>query len=548
MLGAVSRILGIVILGLIACYLVPLAIAVYYEYFAAASHPQPHATLVFVESILICLGIAALFFYFGRKSTGEIYRREALATVVALWMFLPVLCALPFYLSKTLENPWMAYFEAVSGLTTTGATTMQAKQYNPETGAEIPIITRIPNVIETSYSYYGTLAPIKNPASGEILAQGLEGVSRAILFWRSFIQWLGGGGIIVLFVAILPALGAGGKVLLQSEVPGPIKESLTPRIKETAYQLWMIYLALTAIIILLLVLTNSNLKWLDVITLTFGALSTGGFSIHNSSVGFYESAATDWAVIIAMLIGSINFSIYYFIWKGRFFKIFTSELAVYLAILIVTCGLATLHLTATPDTPLQGEGSSFYTLGNAFRDSTFQVVSAITTSGFSTTNYDKWPYVVQAILLLVMYVGGMSGSTAGGIKIIRHLMLFKIAQHKIESLFRPKMVRRLLIDGKEVDEGASNMVLTFFFILIAIATLGTFAFILDGLDLETAFSAVTCMINCTGLSFRAGGPAESFAFMSDFSLFLSSLLMILGRLEFFAVLALLIPAFWRQDQ
>lgn len=548
MLSTISRILGIVILGLAGCYMIPLAIAAYYQFWAdPASHPQPHSTVVFFESILICIGAAALLFYFGRKGVPEIYRREALATVVALWIILPALCALPLYLGNVLQNPWMAYFEAVSGLTTTGATTMQAKQFDPKTGAEVPIVKKVPGVIETTYIYSGTLAPLRDPQTGNIIAEGFEGVSRAILFWRSFMQWLGGGGIIVLFVAILPALGAGGKVLFQTDVPGPRKETQTPRIKETAYQLWMIYLVLTILIILLFVLTNSSLEWLDVITLTFGSLSTGGFSIHDASVNYYDSAATDWAVIIAMLIGSISFSIYYSIWTGRFYKVFTSELLLYGAILVVSCGLAALYLSAGPDTPLVGEKTPFYSLGNAIRDGTFQVVSSITTTGFTTTNYDKWPYVVQAILLLVMYVGGMSGSTSGGIKIIRHLILFKIAQHKIETLFRPKMVRRLLIEGREVDEGAMFMVLTFLLLLLACATLGTFIYIMDGLDLESAFATVACMINCTGLSFRAGGPGGSFAFLSDFSLFLSSVLMILGRLEFFAVLALLVPAFWRQE-
>lgn len=547
MLGVVSRILGIVVLGLAGCYLIPLAIAVYYQFLASPdAHPQPHASWIFTESILTCIGLSALLFYLGRKSVIEIYRREALATVVALWVILPALCALPFFYGNILQNPWMAYFEAVSGLTTTGASTMQAKQFDPKTGAEIPIVRTIPGVIETTYSYFGTLSPLRDK-EGKIVAEGFEGVSRSILFWRSFMQWLGGGGIIVLFVAILPALGAGGKVLFQTEVPGPLKDTQTPRIKETAYQLWMIYLALTLLIIFLIAATNPKLNWLDVTNLTFGSLSTGGFAIHDSSVGYYDSAVTDWVVIFAMLIGSINFSIYYSIWTGRFYKIFTSELLLYGAILVFACGLATLYLTSAADTPLIGERSSFYSLGNAFRDGTFQVVSAITTTGFTTTNYDKWPYVVQAILILVMYVGGMSGSTSGGIKVIRHLILFKIALHRIEALFRPKMVRRLLIDGREVDEGALSMVLTFFYLVIAVATLGTFFFILDGLDLETAFAAVACMINCTGVSFRAGGPADSFAFMSDFSLFLSAALMILGRLEFFAVLALLVPTFWRKD-
>jgi len=546
MFRSVARTLALVILGVAGSFLVPLGIAAYFQFLAPESHPQPHSTWVFSESIFICLALAGVFFYYGKKKTIEIYRREALVTVVALWVLVPALCALPFYLGNVLENPWMAYFEAVSGLTTTGATTLQAKQYDPQTGAEVPIVVKVPGLKESVYSYNGTLAPLKDPKTGQIIAQGMEGVSRAILFWRSFIQWLGGGGIIVLFVAILPLLGAGGKVLFQTEVPGPIKETQTPRIKETAFQLWMIYLALTVIIILLLVWSNAALDWLDVLSLTFGALSTGGFTVHDTNVAHYHSPATEWALIIAMLLGSINFSIYYSIWKGRFFKVFTAELILYSAIVLLACILATFYLGGALNTPMGG-GSSLYTWGNALRDGTFQVVSSITTTGFFSTNFDTWPFVVQAIMLIVMYLGGMSGSTAGGIKTIRELMLFKNAQHKIEALYRPKMVRKLLIDGREVDDGALSMVLTFFVLLIGIATLGTLLYIMDGSDLETAFSSMACMVNNTGLSFRAGGPVNSFAFMSDSSLFLSSALMILGRLEFFAVLALLLPSFWRQE-
>jgi len=533
----ISRILAYILMGFCAVLLVPIVLALFY---------QDHAVLYFAETLIISLIVTAIFYYFGRTSTGNVYRREGLATVVFLWFFMPVLCALPFYLSGVLKNPFMAYFEAVSGLTTTGATTFQAKHFDAS-GKEVPIVKTIPGVLNTTYSYYGTLAPIRDPHTGAIVAGGFEAVSKAILFWRSFIQWLGGGGIIVLFLAILPALGAGGKVLFQTEVPGPIKESLRPRVRETAIQLWKIYLVLTVLILALIMLTNAQLSWFDSITLTFAALSTGGFSIHENSIGFYQSDGTLWAIIFAMLLGSINFSIYYHIWKGKLFKIFKQELFLYGSIILAAVALGTYALLGTPERALIGE-LTIYDFGNAIRDSAFQIVSAISTTGFSTTNYDGWPYLVQVIMLIIMFLGGMSGSTAGGIKIMRLYMLFRIVQFKVESLFRPNTVRRLKVDGREVDQGSMILVLTFFLMIIAVSVAGTFFYVLDGLDPETALGAVACMINNTGLAFRMAGPVDSFAFMSNISLVLSSLLMIMGRLEFFAIFAVFVPAFWKQNQ
>lgn len=544
----IARILAIVLVGLSAVLLIPFVLAAYYQFIASPeTHPQPHSTLFFLEAIAITLMTAALLYYYGKQGSGQIYRREGLATVVAIWALLPLFCALPFYLSGMLKNPFMAYFEAVSGLTTTGASTLQAKDFDSATGKEIPIVKTFKGVLNTTYSFYGTIEPVRNEA-GEIILSGYDAVSRALMFWRSFIQWLGGGGIVVLFVAILPALGVGGKMLYQSEVPGPIKGAMTPRIKETAINLWLIYLSLTAIIFGIIYLTNVKISWLDAIVLTFGSLSTGGFSMHDSSVAYYESSATDWAVIIAMLIGSVNFAIYYFIWKRKLYKIFKPELLIYAAIIAITCILATLYLVNTPQIPLTGQASTLYSLSNAFRDGTFQVVSAISTTGYVTTNFDFWPYTPQALMLIVMFVGGMSGSTAGGIKIMRHYMLFRIAQNKVESLFQPQTIQTFKVEDKEVEPGAIVMVLTFFLFTITVSVAGTLLYILDDLDPQTALGAVACMVNNTGIAFRMAGPADSCAFMTDFSLTLSSLLMILGRLEFFAVFALLVPTFWNENK
>lgn len=211
----ICRIMGIFLFCYSAAFLFPFALAAYYQFWASPSlHPQPHTTLVFFLSFLCSLAIAGAFSYLGKKSSGRIYRREGLAIVVLMWFLLPAISAIPFVMSHTLKNPFAAYFEMVSGLTTTGATAMQAKEYDPDTGKEVPIVTTICGSVSKTYSYLGTIEPVRDPVTGTIIVQGIEAVSKSLLFWRSFIQWLGGGGIVVLFIAILPALGAGGEAVI----------------------------------------------------------------------------------------------------------------------------------------------------------------------------------------------------------------------------------------------------------------------------------------------------------------------------------------------
>jgi|LakMenEpi03Aug12_release.lakeMendotaPanAssembly.Ray.scaffolds.fasta_scaffold49778_2 trk system potassium uptake protein TrkH len=544
----ISKILALYLYGFCAAILVPFFLAGWYQFFVPPLlHPQPHSTGSFLATLLICFALGLGFHFFGRSATGQVYRKEGLAIVVLIWILTPAISALPFFLSGTLENPIAAFFESTSGLTTTGSTALVGKAYNAE-GKEIPIQQVVRGVLDTSYTFYGTVEPVRDPLTHQVLYEGIEAVGKALLFWRSFIQWLGGGGIIVLFVAILPILGAGGRVLFQTEVPGPIKDTLTPRIKETAIQLWKIYLGLTLFEIVLLMVTNREIGLYDASTITFAALSTGGFSVHNANIGYYRSAATDWAVLVCMLLGSINFSLYYYVFKGKFYKIFKPELFLYIAIVLVASLFTIGSLYGAPKELLTHEAPSQYSLSDAIRYGTFHIVSAITTSGFITANYDVFPFLAQTVMLIVMFVGGMSGSTAGGIKIMRHYLLFRIGQNQVESLFRPKKVQVFKVGNKEVDRNAALTVLCFFLIIISVSVLGTLLYVVDGIDPKTALGLVGCMINDTGLSFRVAGPLGSCAFMSDFSYLLSCILMIMGRLEFFAVFAFLVPAFWKQNE
>lgn len=543
----VAKILGLYFYAYSILFIIPLLLALYYHFLIdPMDHPQPHTSLSFLVSFLITLVLAFCCHTFGKNVKDRIYRREGLLIVALIWLLTPVISALPFWLSGTLKNPWMAYFEAVSGLTTTGSTAMSPKKYEPATGKEIPIVTVAKGEVNTTYTYYGTIEPVRDIKTNKILFEGIEAVSKALLFWRAFIQWVGGGGIVVLFVAILPALGVGGKVLFHTEMPGPIKDSLTPRIKETALQLWKIYCALTLLQIALLKLTNQHMEWLDAVTTSFTTLSTGGFSIRNASVAYYNNVYTEWIVIVFMLLGSINFSLYYYVIKGKLFRLYEPEFVWYLIVVIAACAFVSWNLIGTYKFPLTSSSNTILDTHEAIRYGSFQLISAISTTGFSIANYDKWPYSVQTIMLIVMFVGGMSGSTAGGIKIMRQYILCRLTFNKIQSLYQPKAVQIFKIGDREVNHEALIMVLCFFFVMIGVSVLGVLLYVINGIDPETALGLVACMINCTGQSFRALSPTESCALLSNFGLLLSSLLMLLGRLEFFALFALLAPSFWKK--
>ena len=545
----ICKILGYYLFGLAVMLCVPLVLAVYYEWFAdPLDHLQPHTTLAFFFSAVLCFAVSIGCYQFGKQSTGHLYRREGLVAVVMIWFLTPIFAGMPFYLSGTLEDPFHAFFEAASGFSTTGATTMQAKNYDPDTGEEVPIVRTFCGVHTTVYSYFGTIKPVRDPKTGEVIFEGIEAVSKALLFWRSFTQWLGGMGIVVLFVAILPALGVGGKMLFQAEVPGPIKDSLTPRIKETALQLWKIYLGLSVILLWLLLVTNHNLDWLEAVTVTFSTVSTGGFTIRNASVGAFDNAYTDWIVMIFMVLSSVNFSLYFFSLRGKFYRIYEPEFFLFVILVLFGCGVVSWCLIGQDLILLNGENLGVMSTHEAIRHGAFQFISAMTTTGFVTVDYDYWPYLVQVLMLIFMFIGGMSGSTAGGMKVIRQFMVFRIVQYKVESLFRPDTVRRFQVGDREVGKGASVMVLSYFVIVISIAVFSTVFYVCDGLDPETALSMTALMINNIGIGFRMASPTESCAFLSDFGLVFSSLLMIFGRLEFLAVLALMVPAFWKNSK
>jgi trk system potassium uptake protein TrkH len=517
----IFRTLGVFFLYFALVFCIPLLYSLYEgEYIAAKD---------FIIAAMSSLALGGGLLYFGGRSSGAFYRREGIVVVVLIWFMVPAISAIPFITSGTISDPFQAYFEMVSGYTTTGSTALHAKAYNAQ-GNEVPIVHTIPGVLPTTYTFFGTVSPLRS-SEGQVIKEGVEAVSHPLLFWRSFTQWLGGGGIIVLFVAVLPALGIGRKVLYQSEVSTQNQEGMIPTIKETAINLWKIYLFLTIAQIVMLMVTNMELPLFEAVSITFSTLATGGFSTKNQSIAGYHNIATEWVVIVFMILGSISFSLYYFLFKGKFYKLAQPEFLVFMASLVVFSGLAFLSL--------ENDGG--------IRDAIFQMVSAQTTTGFVTADFNVWPYPVQLLMILAMYIGGMAGSTSGSLKIIRHIILFKSAQYRAESIFLPERVRIFKLGGREVEPNVALSVLSFFLIAVAISTFATLVYVYDGIDPETALGLTACMLNNTGMSFRMAGPEFSCAFLSDFSLMLSSFLMIFGRLEYYAVLALLIPAFWRQE-
>lgn len=522
---AICSILSFFLMGLCVPLLLPLGIAFYQEGFSPTFFS-------FLYTMIISLLLGAVFYLIGKKKQHELYRREAFLLVFLVYLFLGLISAMPFYLNKTLGSYCDAFFEMVSGYTTTGATILEGKQYDAS-GQEIPIVRTFKVGQEVTYSYYGTVAPLRDNVTHEILKTGIEAVPKSLLVWRSLTQFLGGGGIVILFLALLPILGVGGKVLYQAETTGPSKETMAPRLTETASKIWKLYISLTLIQVILLCFTNRKMPFLDALCISFSTLSTGGFSPRNESIGAYHNGFTEIIVMFFMLLGSINFSLYFYIFRGKLARLKDSELLTFAFVTLFSVVFATIKL------------SSHYGFFPALAHGAFQVISFQSTSGFFTANYNPWPFAVMVWMIILTFIGGMAGSTAGGIKIVRLQLIFRLLVDKIEAIFRPDAVRTLRLRGKTIEEKVATTTLCFFIIVILFTTASTFLLILEGNDPLTALSTSSCMLNNSGLGFEMAGPEYSFAFLSTFGKLLSCLCMIAGRLEYFVLLVLILPAFWK---
>lgn len=538
----IFRILGNFLLYFSLILLVPLSVAIYFEFIELPqNHPQPHSFSAFFLSFIFCLVLANIFRYFGRSAKGLLFRRESLLLVILIWLISAFVSALPFYLSGTL-NPLDSYFESMSGLTTTGSTMISAKKFAPS-GKELAIQIPIGENPDNFYEYFGTISPVMDPKTGKELT-GLEAVGKALLLWRAFLEWLGGMGIVVLFLTVLPALGVGGKTLYQTETTGPLKEGISPRLKETASLLWKLYISLSILELLLLLFTNRSLPLFDAICLTLSNLSTGGFSIHQESIGYYNSAATEWVVILFMFLGSINFGLYFHLIRMKLYKIYGTDFFLFFGLMIFGSLLTSYFILDTPNQEIFSTGEN-YSWFSAFRSGTFQWVSSQSSTGYFTANYNLWPMNGQILFLLAMFIGGMAGSTSGGMKTTRFYLLYKIIINRLEGIFRPETVRKIHFGKLEITQNVSIMVLLFFCVGFLCTVFGAFLYVLSGIDLETSVGLISCFINNVGIAFRSAGPLSSLNFLGTFSKSLTIFWMLLGRLEYFAILVLLFPDFWR---
>ncbi|MCA9051451.1 MAG: TrkH family potassium uptake protein, partial [Planctomycetaceae bacterium] len=420
--------------------------------------------------------------------------------------------------------------ESVSGFTTTGASVLTQLEVLPD-GADCEQAAR----------------------------EGLAAyVPRSVLFWRSFTHWLGGMGIIVLFVAILGQLGAGGKALMKREVPGPLNDSVRPRVRETAVLMWSIYLGLSVLLTIMLLLEGMGL--FDALCHTFGTMATGGFSTRNSSVGAYNGLLIEVTIILFMIAAGTNFNLYYLLLRRlpgqqdqRPFdrlRAFAAdpEFRAYLIVIAVSTAALTLVLV--------GSGT-YATPAAGFRHAWFNVVTVITTTGFGTENFAEWPEFARAILMVLMFIGGCSGSTGGGVKVVRMLVLWKVLKVEVERAFRPNLVRPLRLAGTRIDDAVGRDVLLYV-CLIAVIFVASWV-CLTALEPGTQWQgetsaeklidcagAVAATLNNIGPGLGICGPHGNYTAFSEASKLLLTLLMLLGRLELFAILVLFVPEFWKR--
>lgn len=443
--------------------------------------------IVFSAVITFIAG-AVLYLSAGRDVKKSISKRDGYLIVSLAWVVISLVGALPFYLSGVISSYTDAFFETISGFTTTGAT----------------ILTDI------------------------------EPVAKGLLFWRSMTHWIGGMGIIVLSLAILPFLGIGGMQLFIAEVPGPTPDKLHPRITQTAKRLWGIYVLLTIAETGFLMLGGMNL--FEGLCHAFGTMATGGFSTRNASIAAF-SPYIQYVIAIFMILAGTNFTLHYVALHGRIKDVWKNEEYRYF---ILTILIATLIIAVTLAITQHGG------LEKSFRDSLFTVVSIITTTGYVTADYLIWPGVLWFIIFMLMFVGGSAGSTGGGIKVVRQLLLFKNSVLELKRLMHPQAVIPVRMNGRPVSQDIIFNVLAFFLIYMLTFAMGTFVMAMLGLDFESAIGSTAATLGNIGPGIGMVGPVENYADIPMLGKWFLSFLMLLGRLELFTVLILLSPAFWKR--
>lgn len=501
--------------------MLPSAIGATYFYFRLDAEGSATA-FQSMSALLISAGIGTviggLLVFLGRSGGQQLGRKEALLLVSLSWVVGAALAALPFRLWDEMAAPTNeqgfnsyvnCYFEAMSGLTTTGSSVLS----------------------------------------------NIEALPKSLLLWRAFIQWLGGIGIVVLFVAVLPILGVGGKRLFKFEAPGPKKEGVRPRIRAAAQMLWIIYVCIT--IVEILALRIGGLGWFDALCHSLTTLATGGFSTKNASVTGLGGWHFEVIIMVFMFLAGVNFGLYDQLINGQWRAVLKNpELRTYVGIIGVASVLIAVPMIGSP-IPTMNATEPDIGIWHTIRHSMFTVISLQTTTGFGTADYDQWSGPSQALLVTLMFVGGCAGSTGGGIKVIRFVILVKVLVAEIQAVFRPYVVQTIRVGRTVIDHDLRSATLVFFLlygVLVVVGTVGVLAFEppgelgATGVDASiSAFSAVAATLNNIGPGLGHVGPTHNFAHLTSETKILLSILMAMGRLELFAFVVLFVPAFWREE-
>ncbi len=456
--------------------------------------PSVLVGLIYREAVTWCflpaIGALLLLSLFGLKKPKNtaIYAREGFLTVAASWVLMSLFGAIPFWLSGGFDSIWDCIFEIVSGFTTTGASVLRS----------------------------------------------VEQLPHCILFWRSFSHWIGGMGVLVFVLAVMPMSEERSMHLMRAEVPGPVVGKLVPRMRDTAKILYTVYAAMTLLLVILLV--AGGMPLFDSVCHAFGAAGTGGFSIKNAGIAYYNSAYIDIVLSVFMLLFGVNFSLYHLILIGRVKNAIRSEeLRVYLGIVAVTVLLISFNTF-----------SVYQKLGLTLRNAFFQVSSIITTTGYATVDFDKWPAFSKMILVLLMLFGACAGSTGGAIKISRVMILYKGARQEVRRMLHPRAVTVVRIEGQPIGSGLLRATLVFFAMYMACLALGTLLLSLAEQDFTTNFTAAVACLGNIGPGLAKIGPTGNYGFYPGWAKILLSLEMLAGRLELFPIIMLFSPLTYRR--
>ena len=438
---------------------------------------------------IIITGLTGFLLSKLKSNNSEMRKREGYAAVALCWFFMSAFGALPFFISKSIPSYVDAVFETVSGFTTTGSS----------------------------------------------IVRDIESMPRGLLFWRSFTHWIGGMGVLIFTMALFPSIGGRPVFLMRAESPGPSPGKLVPKIGESSKILYIIYAVMTAILIVLLIL--AGMPVFNSFIYAFGTAGTGGFGMDALSVGAYNSPWIEWIITMGMFLFGINFTLYYLLIKKDWKNVFKNE-ELRLYFIYVLIGLVFVVINVLPQF-----NNNF---SEALRHSAFTVSSLVTTTGYATVDFNLWPMFSKSILLTLMFFGACAGSTGGGVKSVRILVLFKTIYYEIKHTIHPKSVQKIKVDGKSLDDDTLKSILIFFFAYVGIIIFSVILVSLDNFDYMTSFSAVMATISNIGPGFEVVGPMGNFADFSVLSKITLIANMILGRLEVIPVIVLFSPAIWKK--